>query len=84
MWNGICSPLVLEFELQLQALHFHLSLPLVFQDLRIWFSVFWRRHIPGTCPVLGSLEAPKCGQVAHHVSISATVYISLAHFSNHS
>lgn len=67
------SPIILQLQLQLKALNLHFSLSVVFQDFRIWFTVFWGSSIPDIGPILGSLLRPKGRQVPDHVTVGAAV-----------
>ena len=67
------SPVVLQLQLQLEALDLHFSFSVVFQDFRIRFTVFWGSKIPGVGPVLRTLLRTKGRQVPDHVAIGATI-----------
>lgn len=73
MTKHINLPFILQLQLQLEALDFHFSFPVVFQDFRIRFTVFWGSDIPGVSPVLRTLLRTKGRQVPDHITIGAAI-----------
>lgn len=67
------SPIILQLELQLETLDLHFPFSVVFQDFRVWFTVFWGSNIPGIGPILRTLLRPKGRQVPDYITIGAAI-----------
>jgi len=46
--------LLLKFKLQLETLYLDLSFPFMIQNALVWFTMFWRGHVPSRRTILPS------------------------------